>query len=87
MCWINLVAKVYAMGPELSRAPISLGLYFFVLKTFFFLVWFCFVFLLVDFFPPGADAGFTKRGGGRRSKHWHPGAGDPRYATGLQTSA
>ena len=21
-------------------------------------------------------------GGGRRSKHWPPGAGDPRYATG-----
>ena len=51
------------MGPELSRAPISLGLYFFVLKTFFFFFfWFCFV--LVDFSPPGADAGFTKRGGG-----------------------
>ena len=65
------------MGPELSRAPISLGLYFFVLKTFFFL--FFFFFLRVDFFAPGADAGFTKRG--RRSKHWPPGAGDPRYAT------
>ena len=46
------------MGPELSRAPNSLGLYFFVLKTFF-----SSFFLLVDFFPPGADAGFTKRGG------------------------
>ena len=22
-------------------------------------------------------------GGGRRSKHWPPGAGNPRYATGL----
>ena len=22
-------------------------------------------------------------GGGRRCKHWPPGAGDPRYATGL----
>ena len=34
-CRINLVAKVaYAMGPELSRAPSSLGLYFFVLKIF-----------------------------------------------------
>ena len=26
-CWINLIAKVaHAMGPELSRAPSSLGL-------------------------------------------------------------
>ena len=47
------------MGPELSRAPISLGLYFFVLKTFF-----SFFFFACRFFPPGADAGFTKRGGG-----------------------
>ena len=75
------------MGPELSRAPISLGLYLFVLKTFFlFFLFFLlvdFFFSLVDFFPPGADAGFTKRGGGgRRSKHWPPGAGDPCYATG-----
>ena len=23
-------------------------------------------------------------GGGRRSKHWPPGAGDPRYATDLE---
>ena len=46
------------MGPELSRAPISLGLYFFVLKTF------VFVFFACRFFSPGADAGFTKRGGG-----------------------
>ena len=46
-CWINLVAKVaYAMGPELSRAPISLGLYFFVLKTFFFF------FFCLSIFPP-----------------------------------
>ena len=27
----------------------------------------------------GANSG---GGGGRRSKHWPPGAGDPRYATG-----
>ena len=37
---------------------------------------FFFFFLLGDFFPPGADAGFTKRwrggGGGGRSKHWPP---------------
>ena len=61
-------------------------------------------FFRLSFFPPGADAGFTKGGGGaahpepqrrqprrpmwrgggggRRSKHWPPGAGDPRYATG-----
>ena len=25
-------------------------------------------------------------GGGRRSKHWPPGAGDPRYATGFTPS-
>ena len=25
-------------------------------------------------------------GGGRRSKHWTPGAGDPRYATGAPPS-
>ena len=28
----------------------------------------------------GANSGGG--GGGRRSKHWPPGAGDPRYATG-----
>ena len=37
-------------------------------------------FLACRFFFHGADAGFTKRGG-RRCKHWPPGAGDPRYAT------
>ena len=54
------------MGPELSRAPISLGLYFFVLKI---------------FFPQGRMQDLPNGGGGRRSKHWPPGAGDPRYAT------
>ena len=44
------------MGPELSRAPISLG----PLNFFFF--------LLVDFFPQGRD--LPNGGGGRRSKHW-----------------
>ena len=72
------------MGPE----PISLGLYFFVLKLFFFF-FFCFSFLFLfclSIFSPGVDAGFTKRGGGggRRCKHWPPGAGDPRYATALE---
>ena len=61
-----------AMGPELSRGPISLGV-FFVLKTFFF-------FLLVDFFPMGQMQDLPN-GGGRRFKHWPPGAGDPRDAT------
>ena len=36
----------------------------------------------LSIFYPGADAGFTKRGGGADpSMHWPPGAGDPRYAT------
>ena len=46
-----------------------------------------FFFFCLSIFSPGADAGFTKRGGGggggRRCKHWPPGAGDPRYATGV----
>ena len=66
-----------AMGPELSRAPISLGV-FFVMKFLFFLGGGGAI------FPTGADAGFTKTGGGRRSKHWPPGAGDPRDATVLR---
>ena len=58
MCWINLVAKVaYAMGPELSRALISLGISTFNFFNFFYI--FC-----LSIFPPGADAGFTKPGGG-----------------------
>ena len=58
-----------AMGPELSRAPISLGV-FFVLKT---------------SPPPRSGCRIYQTGGGgggRRSKHWPPGAGDPRDATG-----
>ena len=41
-----------------------------------------FFFFCLSIFPPGADAGIYQTGGGRRSKHWPPGAGDPRYATG-----
>ena len=32
------------------------------------------------FYSPGGKANYG--GGGRRCKHWPPGAGDPRYATG-----
>ena len=39
---------------------------------------FVFCFFCLSIFE--IDAGFTKRGG-RRSKHWPPGAGDPRDAT------
>ena len=36
-----------------------------------------------DLFPPGADAGFTKRGGGGASMQaLAPGRWNPRYATG-----
>ena len=65
MCWINLVAKVaYAMGPELSRAPISLGLYFFVLKTFFSFLFFLLFFGLSIFFPQGRMQDLPNGGGG-----------------------
>ena len=74
-CRINLVTKVaYATGPALSRAPRSLclrGVFLFIclLKNF------GFCFFACRFFPQGPG------GGGRRCKHWPPGAGDPRYAT------
>ena len=45
-----------------------------------------FFFLLVDFSPRGGCRIYPRGGGGRRSKHWPPGAGDPRYATGTWSS-
>ena len=37
---------------------------------------------LVDFIPQEEMLIMGGGGGGRRCKHWPPGAGDPRYATG-----
>ena len=62
-----------AMGPELSRAPISLGV-FFLLKTF--LSFFSFFFFLA-IFPPGADAGFMGGGGERPIQALAPGRWRP----------
>ena len=82
VCWINLVAKVACYGPRALKGPDLPGsLYLFLLKTFFFF----FFFLLVDFSPRGGCRIYQTGGG--RSKHWPPGAGDPRYATGLGYSA
>ena len=47
---------------------------------FFFFFFSSIFFLLVDFFPRGGCR-IYQTGGGRRSKHWPPGAGDPRDAT------
>ena len=42
---------------------------------------FLFFFFACRFFPQGRMQDLTNGGGGRRCKHWSPGAGDPRYAT------
>ena len=47
-------------------------------RPFFF---FLFFFFACRFFPQGGGAPILG-GGGRRCKHWPPGAGDPRHATG-----
>ena len=55
---------------------------FFFLPKPFFLSFFClFFFFARRFFPQGE---ILIQGGGRRCKHWPPGAGDPWYATAIQ---
>ena len=89
---INLVAKVAYYGPRAPDMHYRGSFYLFVLKTFF-----CLSILFpcrggCRIYQTGGGAPSPKGasrvgicggggGGGRRSKHWPPGAGDPRYAT------
>ena len=77
--WSNFKSRAFN-GPVF---PALGGLSFlFLVEDFSFFFFAC---LLVDFFPGPKGLFLPKggaKGGGRRCKHWPPGAGDPRYATG-----